>query len=73
MNIYTAMPINPDRHPQTNIEGANNFVNFLVSPEGQQIIGNYGKQQYGQPLFTPIPTNPVPALITPLLSIPTPA
>ncbi len=73
LNIYTAMPINPDRHPQTNIEGANNFVNFLVSPEGQQIIGNYGTQQYGQPLFTPIITNPVPALFAPLLNNPVPA
>ncbi|MGF7117593.1 substrate-binding domain-containing protein [Methanobacterium oryzae] len=73
LNIYTAMPINPDRHPQTNIEGANNFVNFLISPEGQQIIGNYGNQQYGQPLFTPIVTNPVPSLLTPLVSNPVPA
>jgi len=73
LNIYTAMPINPDRHPQTNIEGANNFVNFLISPEGQQIIGNYGNQQYGQPLFTPIVTNPVPSLLNPLVSNPVPA
>jgi tungstate transport system substrate-binding protein len=73
LNIYTAIPVNQQRHPKTNIEGANNFVNFLVSPEGQQIIGNYGNQQFGQPLFTPIPTNAVPALITPLLSIPAPA
>ncbi len=67
LNIYTAIPVNPQKHPKTNIEGANNFVNFLVSPEGQQIIGNYGKGTVGQPLFTPIPTNPIPALITPLV------
>lgn len=73
LNIYTAIPVNQQKHPKTNIEAANNFVNFLVSQEGQQIIGNYGNQKYGQPLFTPIPTNAVPALITPLLSIPTPA
>ncbi len=70
LNIYAAIPVNPDKHPKTNVEGANNFVNFLVSPEGQQIIGNFGKQQYGQPLFIPVPTNPLPSLIVPLLSIP---
>ncbi|MGB9936118.1 MAG: extracellular solute-binding protein [Methanobacterium sp.] len=70
LNIYTAIPVNQQKHPKTNIEGANNFVNFLVSPEGQAIIGNYGNEKFGQPLFTPIPTNPVPALFTPLLSIP---
>ncbi|MGB9936114.1 MAG: substrate-binding domain-containing protein [Methanobacterium sp.] len=68
LNVYTAMPINPNRHPKTNIEGANNFVNFLVSPEGQAIIADYGKGDFGQPLFTPIPTNPVPALFAPLIS-----
>ncbi|MGZ7043281.1 MAG: substrate-binding domain-containing protein [Methanobacterium sp.] len=73
LNIYTAIPINPQKHPKTNVEAANNFVNFLVSPEGQQIIGNYGKGTVGQSLFTPIPTNPIPALIMPILSIPAPA
>lgn len=70
LNIYTAIPINQQKHPKTNIEAANNFVNFLISPEGQQIIGNFGKDKYGQSLFTPVPTNPLPALIVPVLSIP---
>lgn len=73
LNIYTAIPINPDKHPKTNIEAAQNFIDFLVSSEGQEIIGNYGKAKYGQALFTPVPTNKVPALIAPLLSIPNPA
>jgi hypothetical protein len=29
------------------------FVNYLVSDEGQQLIGNYGKVAFGQSLFTP--------------------
>ncbi|MGF7117595.1 extracellular solute-binding protein [Methanobacterium oryzae] len=70
LNIYTAIPINPDVHPKTNIDAAQDFIDFLVSPEGQEIIGNYGKAKYGQPLFTPVPTNPVPAIIAPLVSIP---
>lgn len=70
LNVYTAIPVNPQKFPKTNIDAANNFVNFLVSPEGQAIIGNYGKDKYGQPLFSPVPTNKVPALIAPLLSVP---
>ncbi|HIH75055.1 MAG TPA: solute-binding protein [Methanosarcina sp.] len=54
LNVYAAMPVNPERHSNVNYEGAQNFVDFLVSPEGQEIIENYGTEQYGQPLFTPI-------------------
>jgi tungstate transport system substrate-binding protein len=73
LNVYAAIPINPDKHPKTNIEAAQNFVDFLVSPEGQAIIGKYGQEKYGQPLFTPVPTNPLPSLITPLVSVSSPA
>ncbi|MEN4005873.1 MAG: substrate-binding domain-containing protein [Methanobacteriaceae archaeon] len=67
LNVYTAIPVNPQKHPRTNIEAANNFVNLLHSPEGQEIIGNFGKLEFGEPLFVPVPTHPVPALIVPLL------
>lgn len=70
LNVYTAIPVNPQKHPKTNVEAANNFVNFLISPEGQEIIANFGKAKYGEPIFTPVPTNPLPALVAPLLSIP---
>jgi len=54
LNVYAAMPVNPERHPNINYEGAQNFVNFLISPDGQEIIQNFGKEEYGQPLFIPI-------------------
>lgn len=73
LNVYTAIPINPQKHPKTNVEAANNFVNFMASPEGQEIIGNFGKAKFGEPLFTPVPTNKVPALIAPLFSVPAPS
>lgn len=61
LNIYTAIPVNPQKFPKTNSEGAQSFIDFLVSPEGQAIIGKYGNSTFGQSLFTPVPTNPVPA------------
>ena len=61
LNIYTAIPVNPQKFPKTNIQGAENFVNFLMSQEGQDIIGNFGKATVGQSLFTPLASNPLPA------------
>ncbi|MDP4084239.1 MAG: substrate-binding domain-containing protein [Bacillota bacterium] len=29
------------------------FIDWLVSPEGQKLIGKYGKTKYGKPLFVP--------------------
>jgi hypothetical protein len=31
------------------------LIDFLVSEETQELIGNYGVKDYGQALFTPAP------------------
>lgn len=53
LNVYSAIAINPEKHPKTKIDMANNLINFLTSPEIQELIGNYGVKEYGMPLFTP--------------------
>lgn len=53
LNIYSVIAINPEKHPKTKIEMANNLINFLTSPEIQKLIGNYGVKEYGRQLFTP--------------------
>jgi len=53
LNVYSAITVNPATNPDTNIEMANNMVAFLTSPEGQELIGDYGVEQYGMPLFVP--------------------
>lgn len=53
LNVYSAIAINPEKNPKTNIEMANNLIAFLISPEIQELIGNYGVKQYGLQLFTP--------------------
>ncbi|MEN4005774.1 MAG: substrate-binding domain-containing protein [Methanobacteriaceae archaeon] len=55
LNVYTAIPVCPVRHNHTNIEDAHAFVAFLVSAEGQGIINNFGRAQFGEPLFRPLP------------------
>jgi tungstate transport system substrate-binding protein len=57
LNVYVAMAVNPAKHPGVNCEMANEFINFLVSDEGQEIIATFGEEQYGRPLFFPAKGN----------------
>ena len=51
LNIYHVMEVNPAKFAKANNVGAKAFGDFLLSPEGQKIIGEFGKDKYGQPLF----------------------
>jgi tungstate transport system substrate-binding protein len=61
LNIYHVMQTNPEYVKKTNpnaarminSEGAKAFVDFMVSEEAQKIIGEFGKDKFGQPLFFP--------------------
>jgi len=53
LNVYSVIAINSEKHPETDLEMANNLVAFLISPEIQELIGSYGVEQYGVPLFIP--------------------
>jgi tungstate transport system substrate-binding protein len=53
LNVYHVITVNPEKWPETNIEAANAFADFITSPEGQNIIGEFGVMDYGQPLFIP--------------------
>ena len=60
LNVYAAIAINPETHPQAKIEIANKFINWLISQEVQEIIGTYGTAEYGRSLFYPIATCDMP-------------
>ena len=53
LNVYSAIAIDPEMHPKTKAEMAANLISFLTSPEIQELIGNYGVEEYGMQLFTP--------------------
>jgi tungstate transport system substrate-binding protein len=40
-NQYGVMLVNPDKHPNVNTELGQQFIDYLVSPEGQRNIANY--------------------------------
>lgn len=54
LNVYAAIAINPETHPKAKIDIANQFINWLISSEVQEIIGTYGTAEYGRSLFFPI-------------------
>ena len=53
LNVYSAIAVNPEKVSVKNIDMVNNLIDFLVSPEIQQLIGDYGVDEYGMQLFTP--------------------
>jgi tungstate transport system substrate-binding protein len=57
LNVYAAIPVSPAVYPDTNCEMAKNFVNYLVSDEGQDLIAEYGTETIGKPLFNPARDN----------------
>lgn len=53
LNVYHVMTVNPERWPRSNYEGAMAFSEFIISPEIQAVIAEFGRDKYGQPLFFP--------------------
>ena len=53
INVYSVIPVNPDKVKGVNFEDAMIFVKFLISSEGQSLIGNYKREVYGRSLFYP--------------------
>lgn len=53
LNVYHVITVNPDKWPLVNYEGALAFANFMTSSETQAVIGQFGVDKYGQPLFFP--------------------
>ena len=53
LNIYHVITVNPDKWPEVNYEGAMAFANFLIDPATQAVIGEFGVEKFGQPLFFP--------------------
>ncbi len=52
-NPYGIIPVNPEKHSGINHQEAMLLVEFFVSNEVQEMIGEFGKDTYGQPLFFP--------------------
>ncbi len=53
LNIYHAMEVNVAKFAKVNADGAKAFVEFMVDPRTQKVIGSFGMDKFGEPLFFP--------------------
>lgn len=53
LNVYHVITVNPDKWPKVNYDGATAFMKFMADPATQAIIGQFGTEKFGQPLFFP--------------------
>lgn len=53
LNIYSVVEVNPANGSRINTVGGKAFADFMVAPETQNVIRNFGKK-FGQSLFIPV-------------------
>jgi tungstate transport system substrate-binding protein len=54
LNIYSVMEVNPANGPRINTAGGKAFADFMVAPQTQDMIKNFGVDKFGQSLFVPV-------------------
>lgn len=52
-NPYGVIPLNPEKFPHVDYEGATQFAEWITSDKVQAMIGEFGQDKYGQALFVP--------------------
>lgn len=52
-NPYGVIAVNPEKSEQINPEYAEAFIDWLISVPTQEIISEFGVDEFGSPLFTP--------------------
>jgi len=53
LNIYHVMDVNTEKFPKVNAAGGKAFADFLLSPSVQDILKTFGKEKFGEALFSP--------------------
>ena len=54
LNLYSVMEVNPANSPLINSVGGKAFADFMVAPETQNVIRNFGVEKFGRSLFIPV-------------------
>jgi len=52
-NQYGVIAVNPNKHDRINAKGADAFVKWILSERGQALIGEFGREEFGESLFVP--------------------
>lgn len=52
-NQYGIIAVNPDKNDKINNEGAIKFIEWMLSEKGQELIEEFGVEEFGDSLFIP--------------------
>ncbi len=52
-NHYAVLVVSPAKHPHTKSDLAKQFADFLLAEDTQRLIGEFGRDKFGEPLFRP--------------------
>ena len=52
-NQYGIIAVNPEVHPEVNSQGAMTFIEWICSERIQELIAEFGVEDFGEPLFVP--------------------
>lgn len=52
-NSYRVIVVSPKAHPAVHVREARRFAAWIVAPETQAVIGDFGRAKFGRPLFVP--------------------
>lgn len=52
-NQYGVIAVNPEKNDKINADGAQVFVDWMLSDKGQNLVAEFGKAEFGQSLFIP--------------------
>jgi len=53
LNLYHVIDVSQQAGERVNAGGGRAFADWIVSPEAQRLIGAFGAERFGRPLFTP--------------------
>ncbi len=53
LNQYGVIAVNPEKYPDVNNAAASAFIEWICSDKIQQLIGQFGVEEFGGALFTP--------------------
>ena len=53
LNVYHVIELNTVKWPKVNAQGGKAFADFMVAKKSQEIIGRFGVEKFGAPLFFP--------------------
>jgi tungstate transport system substrate-binding protein len=52
-NIYHVIVVDPEKHSEVNADCARDFAAFMIAADTQATIGEFGVDEFGEPLFIP--------------------